>query len=102
MNRIFEWDEDMEDFFANPSNTSLYKLFDYETVDVLLKVRIKYGGVRIVQTKVDMFYADEGSLDPDVYELREDEPVYIFKGINKWEEVDWKIEKVLEVLEWYS
>ena len=102
MNRIFEWDEDMEDFFANPSNTSLYKLFDYETVDVLLKVKFNFNGVRTIQTKVDMFYADEGSLDPDVYELREDEPVYIFKGINKWEEVDWKIEKVLEVLEWYS
>lgn len=101
MNRIFEWDEDMEDFFANPSNTSLYELFDYETVDVLLKVRFR-NGIYVVQTKVDMFYADEGSLDPDVYELREDEPVYIFKGINKWEEVDWKIEKVLEVLEWYS
>lgn len=98
MNEIFEWDEDMEDFFANPSNTSLYDLFDYETVDVLLKVRFEFG-IYIVQTRVDMFYADEGSLDYDLYELREDEPVYIFKGINNWEEVDWKIEKVLEVLE---
>lgn len=98
MDRIFEWDEDIEDFFANSSNTSLYKLFDYETVDVLLQVKFNFG-IYIVQTRVDMFYADEGSLDYDLYELRDDEPVYIFKGINNWEEVDWKIEKVLEVLE---
>ena len=98
MSRIFEWDEDMEDFFANPSNTSLYDLFDYETVDVIMKVKFKVGS-GIVQTRVDMFYADEGSFDYDLYELRDDEPVYIFKGINSWEEVDWKIQKVLEVLE---
>lgn len=89
-------------FEYNPSEMSNYMLWDYDTLDALLKVRIKFGGVRIVQTKIDMFYADEGSLDPDVYELRDDEPIYIFKGINNWEEVNWEIEKVLEVLEWYS
>lgn len=99
MSEIFEWDEDMEDFFPNPNNTSLYKLFDYEVVDVLAKVKFKYLGTYIVQTKVDMFYADEGSLDYDIFELREDEPIYIFKGINNWQEVDWEIDKVEEVLE---
>lgn len=89
-------------FEYNPSDMSNYMLWDYDTLDALLKVRIKFGGVRIVQTKIDMFYADEGSLDPDVYELRDDEPIYVFKGINNWQEVNWEIEKVLEVLEWYS
>lgn len=88
-------------FEYNPSEMSNYMLWDYDTVDVLLKVKF-WSGIYIVQTRVDMFYADEGSLDPDVYELRDDEPIYIFKGINNWQEVDWEIEKVLEVLEWYS
>lgn len=102
MSRMFDWDEDLEDFLFDTSDKPLYRIFEYETVDVLLKVKFKYLGTRIVQTKIDMFYADEGSLDPDIYELREDEPIYIFKGINNWEEVDWEIEKVEEVLEWYS
>lgn len=89
-------------FEYNLSDMSNYRLWEYDTVDVLLKVRFKYSGIRIVQTRVDMFYADEGSLDPDIYELRDDEPIYIFKGINNWQEVNWEIEKVLEVLEWYS
>ena len=79
----------------------LYKLFDYEIVDVLLKVKF-WSGIYVIQTKVDMFYVDEGSLDPDVYELREDEPIYIFKGINNWQEVDWEIQEVMEVVEWKS
>jgi hypothetical protein len=79
----------------------LYKLFDYDTIDVLLKVKF-WSGIYVVQTKVDMFYVDEGSLDPDVYELRDDEPVYIFKGINNWQEVDWEIQEVMEIVEWKS
>ena len=77
----------------------LYKLFDYDTVDVLLKVKL-WSGIYVVQTRVDMFYADEGSLDPDVFEVIPDEPIYIFRGISNWEEVDWKIQEVMEVVEW--
>lgn len=36
----------------------LYKLFDYEIVDVLLKVKF-WSGIYVIQTKVDMFYVDE-------------------------------------------
>ena len=79
----------------------LYKLFEYETIDVLLKVKF-WSGIYVVQTRVDMFYVDEGSLDPDVYKLRDDEPIYIFKGINNWQEVDWEIQEVMEVVEWKS
>ena len=77
----------------------LYKLFEYETIDVLLKVKF-WSGFYVVQTRVDMFYADEGSLDPDLFEVIPDEPVYIFKGINNWQEVDWEIQEVMEVVEW--
>lgn len=79
----------------------LYKLFEYETIDVLLKVKF-WSGIYVVQTRVDMFYVDEGSLDPDVFETIPDEPIYIFRGINKWDKVDWEIQEVMEVVEWKS
>lgn len=99
MSRDFDWDEDLEDFLFDTGDKPFYRLFDYETLDVLAKIKFKYIGIRIVQTKMDIFYADEGSLDYDIFEVREDEPIYIFKGINNWQEVDWEIDKVMEVLE---
>lgn len=78
----------------------LYKLFDYETIEVLAKVRT-INGIYIVQTKLDMFVIDrELGIDPDLFEVIPDEPIYIFRGINKWDKEDWEIQEVLEVLEW--
>lgn len=91
------------EFKYNPYEQSNYMLYDYETVDVIAKVKFKYLGTYIVQTKVDMFCTEPktGELDEDVYELRDDEPIYIFRGVNNWEEVAWEVDKVMEVLEWH-
>lgn len=74
-------------------------LFDYEIVDALLQVKT-CNGIEIVQTKIKMFVTDDG-LDSDLIEILDDVPVYKWNGINKFEEINHPIDKVLEVLEWH-
>lgn len=99
MDNVFEFDEDLTDFFPNKSNTPLYELFDYETVTALLKVST-VNGCYFVTTKIDMFFNEEDELDEDLFELKEDEPVYIWNGKKELEKTDLKIHRVYEVLDW--
>lgn len=91
------------EFKYNPYEQSNYMLYDYAVVDVIAKVKFKYWGTYVVQTRVDMFCTEPstGELDEDVFEIRDIEPCYIFRGINEWEEVDWEIDKIEEILEWH-
>ena len=74
-------------------------LFDYEIVEALLQVKT-CNGIETVQTRIKMFITDEG-LDSDLIELFDDEPIYKWNGINKFEKINRPIQKVLEVLEWH-
>lgn len=80
-------------------NYKIKDLFDYELVEALLQVKT-CNGIEIVQTTIKMFATDNG-LDSDLIEILDDVPVYKWNGINKFEEINRPIEKVLEVLEWH-
>ena len=78
---------------------NIIDLFDYEIVEALLKVKTCCG-IETVQTRIKMFVTDKG-LDEDLIEVFDDEPIYKWNGINKFEEINRPILKVLEVIEWH-
>lgn len=89
----------MNSIFGFNNDIPLNKCFDTVRARAILQASLNGLGTHIVVTNIEMAITDKG-IDPDLFDLLDDEPFYIWDKKLGFKQTNCEINKVYEILDW--